>query len=474
METENGIGPGTLLGDRYFIHRAAWTSPLGPVWVARDRVLDRAVYVQTLSGERGADAEAVRAFRRAAARAAQFTHPALLRVYDIGEKPPFVVFELPPGGRLADRLRAGPLALVEASGIALALARGLEALHERGAWHGALSPATVFLDEEGRPKLAGGGMSDVLAEEGHPVQPPSYRPPEADPAPSEADRYALAALTYHMVTGRSPGPRPEPPRQIRRSLPKALDELLGAALASDPSARPSLDRLMGGLAPLARPEPPEVREPAFVRSSEFRWLVPVAFIVVLGGLAVFFGLRLDLSEPGAGGPEPTRASPAAYEVREVRDFDPEPQGNGEENPRLVSRVVDGDARTDWKTLGYLTADLGGLKEGVGLLFDLGEPREVGALRVQSTLPGWQAEWRAADEAAEQADGYRTVATFTASEDRTVTPREPVRARYFLLWITRLVDDDSGSEFPFRAFVAEVELMRSAEAAAAPAPGRAGG
>ncbi|HEV2686015.1 MAG TPA: hypothetical protein VGW79_05210, partial [Actinomycetota bacterium] len=67
--------PGDVLGDRYTLKRIEWASPLGPVWLARDRVLDRAVLVQLLEPSLAADQATRRAFQKAAARTAQIGAP---------------------------------------------------------------------------------------------------------------------------------------------------------------------------------------------------------------------------------------------------------------------------------------------------------------------------------------------------------------------------------------------------------------
>ena len=60
----------------------------------------------------------------------------------------------------------------------------------------------------------------------------------------------------------------------------------------------------------------------------------------------------------------------------MRDLDPQGQ-DGQENPEDVGLAVDGNPETGWRTSTYYRrADLGGLKDGVGLVVDLGGPREV--------------------------------------------------------------------------------------------------
>lgn len=449
------LAGGDVLSDRYVLKKAEWTSPLGPVWLARDNVLDRAVYVQTLN--ENAPAATRRTFLKATSRIAQISHPNLLQMYDIGDDPPFAVFEHANGGRLADRLRAGPLPATDAARAALGLARGLEELHRRGQWHGALSPASVLFDEEGRAKILSVGAAEAAGDEAAREQPDGYRPPEADALPADADRYALAALTFHMLTGREPTADAE--RAPRRGIPAGIDPLLRRALGVDPGARPTLDEFVGALAPFARVMPREAKQPR-MRGSDFGWLFPVALILAIAALAVTFGVTIVQNFADRNRSEPTQSPTTAparpIDVADVSDFDPE--GNGEEHPEQAGRAIDGDALTAWATLGYRSAKPAD-KSGVGLVFDLGDTTRARRIRVRTTLPGWKAEIRIADTQGRRATDYRTITSFTAGTDAAVALPSGTVTRYVLLWITEFVDDGGGSEFPFRAAVAEVEFFR---------------
>jgi hypothetical protein len=453
---------GDILGERYALRQNVWRSALGPVWLARDRTLERTVLVQLLAAEIETERAARRAFQKAASRTAQATHAGLLQVYDIGDDPAFVVFEYAAGGRLADRLRTGPLGTTEAARAALAVARALEALHERGAWHGALSPAAVLFDEEGRAKLLTDGVSEVaraLGKPDLPEQPPAYRPPERDPLPADADRYALAALTAHMFTGALPV-RGTSPKQQRRSVPADVDALLQRALSADPGARPTIDAFESTLGPFARVVPREPWRPR-IRLTQLGWLIPVIVVLVLAVLAATFGVQLarDFAKKTAPTPRPRTSvtTGAAVEVASATDFDPE--GNKEEQPNKVPLAIDGDPGTAWQTVGYRDAGLGG-KAGVGLIFDLGSSRKLARVRVQSTLPGWEAEIRVADEQAATHKAYELATTFTAGRDTVVSLPSSTKGQFLLLWITKLTDDGGGSQFPFRAAVAEVSVFSS--------------
>lgn len=463
------VSPGAVLGDRYVVRAVAWQTPLGTVWAARDRVLDRAVFVLALAPALVAEAPARRAFLKTAARVAQVTHPALLQVFDIGDDPPFVVFEHAGGGRLSERLRSGPMRPNDAARTALAIARAVEALHQNGVSHSDVSPDVVLLDQEGRPKLLVTGSVDVarairvadatkarvtIASE----QPASYRPPEPGVTPTELDRFALAALTYHMLTGRTPAPG-RTARAERRSVPHELDALLRRALSVSPADRPTLDEFVGTLAPFTRVEPKAAKQPR-LSGGELRWVVPVLVIVALAVGAVTFGVRLagDIAERLS--PAPSRSATArpagrALPVRGVTDFDP--LGNREENPDDTDRVIDGDPETSWRTECYRTAGFSG-KDGVGLLFDLGTPRTLREVRVQTELPGWKAEIRVADEEGRRPNDFRVVKSFTAEPEQRLRLPSGVAARYVLLWITDPAETDEACRYRFRASVGEVGFL----------------
>ena len=431
-----------MIAGRYRVEKRAWDAGTGPVWLARDEVLERAVLIQTFPRD------AAEGVARAVARAAQITHPALSQIYDVSDDPLGLVFENAPGGRLADRKEAAlppPQAAVACRRLGTAIA----ALHSHGVAHGAIGPATVLFDEEGRAKLAGAALAGEVGD-GVLAPPAAYLPPEPDATPEERDRYGLAAVAYRLFTGRDPGPDAPPARAVRRDVPVSVDELLSRALGREPAARPSIEELQRVVSPLADVEPAE-RGPGFFR-QEARWLVPVLLIVGLAGAAIAVGVR-KIQTGGEPKPSPT-ATVASIKVASVRDFDP-PPGNGSEHPEQARFVIDGTDK-GWLTLGYKTANMAP-KKGVGLLFDLGASRRVARIEVKTSLPGWKAEWRTAASEGPTAADYRIVATFTADGKIFAFPT-PAEGRWWLLWITTLTDNGSGSDIPWQAQVSEVTFL----------------
>jgi serine/threonine protein kinase len=447
---------GETLGGRYTLRVASWTSALGPVWEARDTVLNRTVWVQLLTDDLARDPSIARRMQRNAAAIAQISHVAVTRIFDIGNDPPFIVFEHATR-RLTDRLARGALRTNEAARAALALARGLEALHAAGQTHGSLGPTSVSLDDEGRPRILALGIAETL--DGVPgvdptaEQPEGYHPPEHAP-PDVADRYALAALTHHMLHGRPPGG----PAARRLVIPTGLSSLLHRALSQEPGQRPTLDRFISALAPFARVEPPRARRPRVV-AAEFRWLVPAVVIVVLAAVALTFGGRYiaDLArrEPDVSPTQTqTFAAGDAIPITRVSDFDPHGD-DGQENPEDVDRAIDGDPATSWGTLYY--ADRGFDKPGVGLLLDLGSVTAISAVRIQTELPGWTAEIRVGDGDGADEEAFDVVETFTADTETTVQLPANTSARYVLAWFTEGADRGA-KKLPYHAEIAEIEVF----------------
>lgn len=430
-------GPGDVLAERYTLMREAARTPRGSIWQARDATLDRRVHVLVLDPDAAKDRAQRRAFVDEASQRAAVTDPYLAAVYDIGTDPPFVVFEDPGGGRLAERLRTGPLDAPLAARIAANVARGVQALERRGDAVPAITSGVVLLSSDGRGKLI----------------------PLGTTATSQDPRRDLASLTVLMLTGNEPVDGKVP----RREVPGPLADVLTGMLSGDPSRAPSLDAFVDACAALTRPQPVRAQQRTLGRGrGELGWLFGVVAIVALAIVAVVLGPSFiaGLDEEPSNGPttQPSASEPAgdAIPIVDIRDFDPEP-GNGEEHANQVGRAIDGDPLTAWTTLGYKVSSMAP-KTGVGLLLDLGTPRTVSELRVQTTLPGWEAEIRVGDTEPSTADDLDVATTFTAGSDGRVKLPKGTSARFVLVWLTTLTDDTSESTFPFRGTIAELELF----------------
>jgi hypothetical protein len=249
-------------------------------------------------------------------------------------------------------------------------------------------------------------------------------------------------------------------RQKRRGVPPEIDDLLQRALSADPHGRPSLDEFEAALAPFARVLPKDVKEPRFAM-AEFRWLVPVVIVVVLAILAITVGVEVAKNLGSKKAPKASSSATAslnAIDIKDARDFDPPPAGNGEENHAQVPNAYDGDAASAWSTRDYKTADVGG-KKGVGLLFDLGSVVSIGRLQLQTSLPGWGAQIRVSDQDGRTAEDFQQVISITAGSGvQTVMLPPGTKARFILVWITTLTQNHTDPTYPYSATINEIRFF----------------
>ena len=146
----------------------------------------------------------------------------------------------------------------------------------------------------------------------------------------------------------------------------------------------------------------------------------------------------------------------------AKDFDPPPDGNGEEHPKEVPNTYDGKAGTDWTTMSYKNKpNLGGQKPGVGIIYDLGAPTPVSSVAVALQGDGTSLQLMVPKGDTSQSptavSGWKAVATQADQPEGTVTlkPSAPAETRYVLVWLTKLPKDGSG----YRGTISEVTIQK---------------
>jgi hypothetical protein len=205
------------------------------------------------------------------------------------------------GRSLAERLKseghfADPRA---AAALALQVAEGLVAVHERGLIHRDLKPANVLLDVAGDAFLTDFGLArrqdeaDRLTASGALIGTLAYMAPEqADPAGGfgpvtpRTDVYSLGVVLYEMLTGHRPfkaesptgllyqivHATPPPPRQLRPDLDPELEAICLKAIAKKAEDRyTAMTELAQALAGyLQAPAPPAEPPPSTVPDEGWR------------------------------------------------------------------------------------------------------------------------------------------------------------------------------------------------------------
>ena len=253
---------GTVLAGRYAVGELLGRGGMAEVYLATDRVLDRAVACKVLSGWLAHDGTFVERFRREALAAARISHPNLVAVFDAGSEDDvhYIVMEHVPGETLADVLRAeGRVHPLRAATIATSVADALEVAHTAGIVHRDVKPANVMLTPDGRTKLMDLGIarsidgetithaSSILGTAGY-ISPEQAR---GEPVDHRSDIYSLGCVLYEMLTGRQPfeagdplavayqhvHESPVPPMSLAPSIPPGLEAVTLRAMEKEPAAR---------------------------------------------------------------------------------------------------------------------------------------------------------------------------------------------------------------------------------------------
>jgi eukaryotic-like serine/threonine-protein kinase len=223
VNADTEIMPGEVVADKYRFERLLGEGAQGWVWQAHNILLDAPVAIKVVRTESADKSLPDRLFREARA-AARLGHPAIVRVFDLGQArngAPFIVMELLEGETLADRLAAnGRLSPELALRLFLPIADALLAAHAKGIVHRDVKPENIFLAISGetvQPKLLDFGIAKVtqeprrarqITQTGAIVGSPAYLSPEQalgqDEIDERADVWSFCATLYECLTGELP------------------------------------------------------------------------------------------------------------------------------------------------------------------------------------------------------------------------------------------------------------------------------
>lgn len=454
-----------MLGGRYELVEELGRSGTGMVLRAEDRLLDRTVTVKLIHPSLADDPAFADRLALEARRVASLAAPGIARLLDSGVEDgvPFLVREHVDGESARSRLdRTGPLTPPEAARIAIGALEALAPAHEAGVLHLHLELDDLLIEPDGTVRVTDLGIGPAVAA--------SRRAPEAVRllggdclAPEQAtdgasdertDVFAVGAVLFELLTGEPPSGRTSP-RDARSSVPRSLDRTVARALAPEPVERfPGV----GAFAAALRAGAPEELEAGPHRRGTIRaWLgVPIA-VAVVAALVIALGLWVGRLE--VGGPLGIRAAddpadavtPPPTAVRTIRPASVaviDPFGDDQENDDDAPLAIDGDEATAWHSENYFDDTLNN-KPGVGLVFDLGETRDVSGFRLWTPSPGFEFHVAVGDDPSVLVE--RVGEPFVAQGE--MRGELAATGRYVLVWITSVVPVEDGN----RAEVAELRV-----------------
>jgi tRNA A-37 threonylcarbamoyl transferase component Bud32 len=264
------LAPGTMLGTTYQVVRRIGGGGMGDVYEVTHRRLAGRYAAKVLNADFASHPDAFSRFRREAMVTSGLRHPGIVQVIDFDrtdEGHSFLVMELLEGEELAAIIRRdAPLPLARALGLVEQIGSALHAAHRQGIVHRDLKPQNVFVLslDRGRDlvKILDFGISKAqvatqrLTSESAMLGTPQYMAPEqaigrSAEVDARADQFALAALTYELLSGRPPFSGdtvmaliyqivhvdPPPLAAVAPALPAAVDAAIRRGLSKQPEDR---------------------------------------------------------------------------------------------------------------------------------------------------------------------------------------------------------------------------------------------
>jgi serine/threonine protein kinase/tetratricopeptide (TPR) repeat protein len=260
---DESIGP-------YKIVRQLGVGGMGEVYLAEDTRLGRCVAIKMLPAEVAQDADSLARFEQEARAIAALTHPNIVTIHsveDVGDVH-LIIMEYVDGVTLEELILPGGLPRDRFFEIAIPMAAGVAAAHERGITHRDLKPANIMMTKDDRLKMLDFGLAkaterdddsddqptQVLTQEGMILGTAAYMSPEqaqAQPVDHLTDIFSLGVILYEMATGERPfrgrssaelisailRDSPQSLSERNREMPGELGQLVSRCLEKNPRLR---------------------------------------------------------------------------------------------------------------------------------------------------------------------------------------------------------------------------------------------
>src|SRR5918998_4837303 len=252
---------GNIIGS-YKVEAKLGEGGMGAVYKGVDMMLEREVAIKALKSELASQTQVVERFRSEAVTLAKLQHANIATLYNfIRQGDSFVmVLEFVRGVTLDHVIQQrGAIPVESAIPIFCQILDGIQEAHSEGIIHRDIKPANMMLTEKGTLKVLDFGIARILGtarmtRQGNIIGTIEYMSPEqvrGAETDARSDIYSLGMLLYEMLTGRIPfditnefelmkaqiEQMPVAPRQLNPSIPPAVEQAIGRAIAKDPAHR---------------------------------------------------------------------------------------------------------------------------------------------------------------------------------------------------------------------------------------------
>lgn len=287
---------------------------MGVVYKAHDVRLRRDVAIKFLPSELERDEGRLARFYVEARAASSLSHANVATIYEIDESggEHFIAMEYIQGTTLRERIGAELLSIDSTLDLAIQIARGLYAAHQKKIVHRDVKPENIMITMEGNAKIMDFGLAKVtrgtrLTGAGATMGTVAYMSPEqvrGEDVDERSDIWAFGVVLFEMLTQRVPFKGEHPPaimyeitnkdvpvvRELRKDIPPILESIVVKALAKNPQERyqhlgqviADLETVKKGGAPTAT----VMLDP--VRHSKFRWLIVGTVVILFAAIWFFF------------------------------------------------------------------------------------------------------------------------------------------------------------------------------------------
>lgn len=292
---------GTTFDRRYKIEQIIGEGGMGFVYLARHKAIDKRVAIKVLRRDMARDRENVERFAQEARAASSIGNPHIVDISDFGDLPDgstYFVMEYLDGvslSRILDKERR--LSVDRICDIAIQIADGLAAAHERGIVHRDLKPDNILLVTRGSAtdfvKILDFGIAKVQSTEekltmaGAVFGTPHYMSPEQSagtPVDARTDIYSLGVMMYELQCGQLPFnadnfmailsqhmyQAPAPVREVYPDCSPTLEAVILKCMSKKPEARyASMAELRSDLEKVKRGEIPNAVAELVTRGDGF-------------------------------------------------------------------------------------------------------------------------------------------------------------------------------------------------------------
>ncbi|OGD18191.1 MAG: hypothetical protein A2W03_00470 [Candidatus Aminicenantes bacterium RBG_16_63_16] len=248
------LAEGKIFAGKYEIVGEIGQGGMGVVYKAEDIRLKRTVALKFLPPEFMRLPDARERFIREAQAAAALSHPNICTIHEVEEADgqPYIAMEYVSGESLRQKAAKRPIAANAVVDIAVQVAEGLEAAHQRGIIHRDIKSANIMVTEKGQAKIMDFGLAKMLGaeqltREAVTIGTVAYMSPEqarGEDLDHRTDLWSFGVVLYEMLTGQMPfrgdlesiilhsivKAEPKPVRELKPDIPAELQRIIDRAL----------------------------------------------------------------------------------------------------------------------------------------------------------------------------------------------------------------------------------------------------